>query len=535
MKLKLTVRQKLMLLAGTTGVILLATAVAVELAFARVTARNAEVAMITTAGDNHADADMMHDALRGDVLEALLAAKNSSAAGVANAAKDLADHEKQFRSAIAANKALPLTTEITADLAKADSPLSAYLASARQIVALAGQDAVAAQAALPSFLEAFSALEDQMGAISKDIGEVATRVMAESAAATHRFVIQLWFGAAVTLIVLGAVTWLISRSILGQLFTASEALIDTSAQNNDFARQIGTAAQELAEGASSQAAALQQAAASLEEISSMTKRNADAAAEAKKLSASTRGSADNGLERMKAMQAAMESIKSASGDVTKILKTIDEIAFQTNILALNAAVEAARAGEAGAGFAVVAGEVRSLAQRSAEAARETASKISEAGQKSLQGAEISSEVARYFDTIHEQVHRLDQLVAEIATASSEQSSGLGQLNSTVAAMDKVTQQNAASAEESAAAASELSGRVGELGEVIGLLLDSAGGRREHDALGQRGPARAGGRRKTDPASGYSPVDGKPGRTIANAGRTHSRNVTLPEPEHVGVN
>jgi len=229
----------------------------------------------------------------------------------------------------------------------------------------------------------------------------------------------------------------------------------------------------------------------------MTQRNASAAGEAKALSTQTRTTADTGAAHMQAMQNAMEAIKTASGDVTKILKTIDEIAFQTNILALNAAIEAARAGEAGAGFAVVAEEVRGLAQRSAQAARETAAKIEDSTTKSQEGVRISAEVAQNFATIQHQIQDLDRLVAEIATASSEQSTGLQQLNSAVSQMDKITQQNAATAEESASAAAELHIRVDDISGVVGNLLRSVGGKRQSDLAGKTGEPVPGGRRTLD--------------------------------------
>jgi methyl-accepting chemotaxis protein len=294
-----------------------------------------------------------------------------------------------------------------------------------------------------------------------------------------------------------AIGILIARSALHQLFQAAETLIGSSSRNGSFAAQITLSAQALADSASSQAASLEETASSLEEISSMTKRNAQSAGEAKTLSAQTRSTADVGSAHMHSMQSAMEANKAASQEVTKILKTIDEIAFQTNILALNAAVEAARAGEAGAGFAVVAEEVRSLAQRSAQAARDTAAKIQESTAQSHEGVRISAEVAHNFETIQRQIQELDRLVAEIATASEEQSAGLQQLNNAVSQMDKVTQQNNASAEESASAAQELNSHAGEIAAVVGQLLLRVGGKRETDAVGQPGPVRPGGRRKSD--------------------------------------
>ena len=184
---------------------------------------------------------------------------------------------------------------------------------------------------------------------------------------------------------------------------------------------------------------------------------------------------------MRAMQTAMQAITTSSADISKILKTIDEISFQTNILALNAAVEAARAGEAGAGFAVVADEVRALAQRSAVAARETAAKIDDSVAKSQQGAQISTEVAKSFEIIQQQVLQLDQLVGEIATASSEQSQGIGQVTIAVAQMDRITQSNAASAEETSAASQDLNAQASVLSEAVYSLQELVGSKGGSDS------------------------------------------------------
>ena len=193
------------------------------------------------------------------------------------------------------------------------------------------------------------------------------------------------------------------------------------------------------------------------------------ASNAKQIASETRSAVDNGAAGMQRMTGAMEGIKTSSGEIAKIIKTIDEIAFQTNILALNAAVEAARAGEAGAGFAVVAEEVRALAQRSATAARETADKIEVALHKSNEGATTSIEVAGMLTQIVEQVRKMDTLVAEIATASVEQSQGLEQITKAMTEMDRVTQANAATAEESASVAHELSTQSTELGVAVQQL------------------------------------------------------------------
>ena len=207
----------------------------------------------------------------------------------------------------------------------------------------------------------------------------------------------------------------------------------------------------------------------------MTKRNSENANQAKSLAGETRAAADTGATDMEEMKLAMAAIKSSSDDISKIIKTIDEIAFQTNILALNAAVEAARAGEAGMGFAVVAEEVRNLAQRSAQSAKETAGKIEDSVKKSENGVQICAKVASSLAEIVAKARQVDTLVAEIATASREQTQGIEQVNTAVSQMDKVTQSNAANAEESASSAEELSSQAIVLQESVGDLLSIVDG------------------------------------------------------------
>ncbi len=262
----------------------------------------------------------------------------------------------------------------------------------------------------------------------------------------------------------------LNRSLRGLASTLDEG----SEQTHSAAGQVASASQALAEGATEQAASLEETSASLEEMSSMTKRNADNAGHAKQLANQTRSAAEAGSADMHEMSQAMDAIKSSSDNIAKIIKTIDEIAFQTNILALNAAVEAARAGEAGLGFAVVADEVRNLAQRSAAAARETADKIEDSIRKSQHGVQISGKVGRGLQEIVEKARQVDELVAGIATACREQNQGIEQINAAMSQMDKVTQTTAASAEESASAAEELSAQARTLKDAVGDLLKLVG-------------------------------------------------------------
>lgn len=243
-----------------------------------------------------------------------------------------------------------------------------------------------------------------------------------------------------------------------------KGIIDNLVQGSE---QTAKASQSLAEGANEEAASLEETSASLEEMSGMTRQTAERSKMAKDLAAAAKSSADAGAQDMKEMISAMGEIKNSSTDISKIIRTIDEIAFQTNILALNAAVEAARAGEAGMGFAVVADEVRNLAHRSAEAAKETANKIEDSVKKSTRGAELSDKVAQSLTAIDGQIQKVDEIVTEIAAASQEQSQGIGQVTVAVGQMDKTTQANAASAEELSAQAMELSSVTTELEKFVG--------------------------------------------------------------------
>lgn len=261
--------------------------------------------------------------------------------------------------------------------------------------------------------------------------------------------------------------------IKNSLNTAIESLseiisqvIEASDQVGTAANQISVSAQGVASGTAEQASSLEEVSSSLEEISGMTKNNAANANQALGLSKVASQSAEDGKQAMERMNKAIAEIKSSSDETARIIKTIDEIAFQTNLLALNAAVEAARAGEAGRGFAVVAEEVRNLALRSAEAAKDTAKMIEEAVKRADNGVKIAEEVNKALLEIADGSKKVNDLVAEIAAASQEQSKGIEQVSIATSQMDKVTQQNASSAEESASAAEELSSQATQLADMV---------------------------------------------------------------------
>ncbi|MGH7142721.1 MAG: methyl-accepting chemotaxis protein [Planctomycetota bacterium] len=274
---------------------------------------------------------------------------------------------------------------------------------------------------------------------------------------------------------------LIMGSINRPLNSVIKNLNATTAQVTGGSRQLADASQKLAEGSSEQASSLEETSSSLEELASMTRQNADNAVQARGLADKTRKVADEGIRAIVEMNTAMDGIKVASDEVGKIIKTIDEIAFQTNLLALNAAVEAARAGEAGRGFAVVADEVRNLAQRTAAAAKESATKIEASIRRTGQGIDTTQRVAVAFNDVSAAVKQVNDLISEISSASHEQSQGIGQLSTAVQEMDRVVQDNASNAEESAAASEQMAGQAQLLNDAVQALTQLVG----RSALGQR--------------------------------------------------
>lgn len=316
------------------------------------------------------------------------------------------------------------------------------------------------------------------------------RATAETAKAVLGANLGVLVGVGCAVLVGGLLAYATIRGVNRALRLVAATLADASAQVASAAGQVSSASQSLAQGASEQAASLEETSASLDEIRSMARRNSEGAVNAQALAQAARQSTAQGTQQMRQMVAAMDAIKASSDNIAKIIKTIDEIAFQTNILALNAAVEAARAGEAGAGFAVVAEEVRSLAQRAAESARETGAKIDDSIQKSAHGAVLSGQVAESLHQIEAQAAQVDGLVSDIATASKEQTQGLGQIGTAMGQMDMVTQSNAGNAEETASAAEELSAQAAAMQESVGELLRLVEGSRRAARASQRGTTRS---------------------------------------------
>jgi len=251
-----------------------------------------------------------------------------------------------------------------------------------------------------------------------------------------------------------------------------ESLKAGGEQINSSSDQLSQSSQDLAESSSEQAASLQQTTSSLEEMSAQVQQTTQNVLQVEKeMEGNAKPMVESGMKSMERMIAAMEEIKDSSMETSKIIKTIDEIAFQTNLLALNAAVEAARAGEAGKGFAVVAEEVRNLAQRSAEAAKNTSRLIENSQSRTEEGALLANEMADKLKKIAESAGSVHILVSEISVASKEQSTGIEQLTTVMSDMDRVVQKNASASEETASSAEELSSQASEMDNIVNELVE----------------------------------------------------------------
>jgi methyl-accepting chemotaxis protein/methyl-accepting chemotaxis protein-1 (serine sensor receptor) len=296
------------------------------------------------------------------------------------------------------------------------------------------------------------------------------------ASGAHTTVTARWLSMiflAVGLAVVGLIG-LAVRKITSELRAIASTLADGTSQIAAGSSEVSSSSQTLAEGASEQAGSLEETSASAEEITSMTRQNAANASQVAELMNTVDQRVLEGNSTLSLMIASMKQIKDSSGKISKIIKVIDEIAFQTNILALNAAVEAARAGEAGMGFAVVADEVRNLAQRSAQAARDTAALIEESISTSTQGSTQLQRVADVVGSITEAASKVKVLVDEVNIGSQEQAKGIEEIARSLTEMDKVTQGTAAAAEESASASQEMSAQAQALTQIVNDLRAMAG-------------------------------------------------------------
>ncbi len=568
---------------------------------------NADVARSAQILRNHMQADMMHDAMRADVLASMLA--SNPAAGIASDAvkADLAEHDASFREMIDANKALATDDKTKTILASVERPLLAYIASATDIVDLAGKDPTAALKALPDFMAQFSTLEtameqtgDQITAASDDISKHSADIKASVdivlkalLAAAALFALGLYFltRKTVTKPILSlsndmqklaggdtaiACTGIGRTDEIGTMASAVEIFRQAAIANkqleqdaeaarlqgetervtarkqadedaaerlraatsglaaglkrlasgdlafqieepfapdfeglrHDFnmsirqldqtlgaiaaaiaaidegTREIASGAGDLSKRTEQQAASLEETAAALDQITANVSNSSKRTDEARTEATDANRNAVKSSEVVSHAEEAMRRIEASSQQISSIIGVIDEIAFQTNLLALNAGVEAARAGDAGKGFAVVAQEVRELAQRSAQAAKEIKGHIQKSSVEVESGVKLVLDTSQVLKAISEQIARINQHMDAIAVSAREQSTGLAEVNTAVNSMDHVTQQNAAMVEQSTAASGHLAEEAAKLRELVSRFklratasTQSAAGRR----------------------------------------------------------
>jgi methyl-accepting chemotaxis protein len=467
----------------------------------------------TAALRNQMQADMMHDALRADVLAATLDAMQAGQPAMKEVLADYEEHAAIFVDSLKKNEQLALEAAVAQSIAAARPDVDKYIKLSRETIDAAYRDPAAAAVLMPRFLALYGTLEGEMAASSDLIEAAVSRAKAEAgdtAAASMNTIAALSVTAVLAVLALsawitrsilrtlgaepGAVKALVSaveqgelyhqttlragdgESIMATLAKMVSALGSTVADVRQATAAVAAASGDLRQGnhdlaarTELQASSLQETASSMEELTATVRQTAHSAGQASELAASAASAASDGRVVVAQVVEKMDAIKHSAQKVTEIISVIDGIAFQTNILALNAAVEAARAGEQGRGFAVVASEVRGLAQRSAEAARQIKGVIGESLDSVDDGAQLVGRAGRAMQEIVNSINEVATVMADIKSASAEQSVGIGHVNQAISKMDQVTQQNAALVQEAAASAEALRGQADSLARSVSVF------------------------------------------------------------------
>ncbi|MEJ5989093.1 methyl-accepting chemotaxis protein [Ramlibacter sp. PS3R-8] len=514
MNFRMTIARKLIAFSGLALSFVLAVGLTGYLAVESLTAATQQVLSDGVAMRNQMTADMAHDALRADVLAAMELGMRDEPDKQKAIKADLAAHTDRFEKSIQQLELADLDEDIRASLRDLRPDLEAYLARTTEMVTLAFTDTAQAARKSDGFKASFNQVEKDMSALSDQMARHSQATQQASERAGRLASTAIIGAMALSAVVLLCVSIAVSRSIVGRLRQAvaisdtvargdlssrisvqgndeiSQLLASLAQMNDSLQRLVGTVRQssehiaagtvqiangnqDLSQRTEEQASNLQQTAASMEQINTIVRHNSDATRRASEMSISASQAASASGDAVTRLVTTMAGITDASRRITDITSVIDGIAFQTNILALNAAVEAARAGEQGRGFAVVAAEVRSLAQRSAAAAREIKSLIEASVQQVGAGEQQAAHAGRSMADVVQQVQAMTSLLAEISTATTEQTQGVAEVSLAVTQIDQVTQSNASLVEEAAAAADSLSRQASDLLQAVSRFrLDS---------------------------------------------------------------
>jgi len=454
--------------------------------------------------------DMMHEGLRGDVFQALMYAQSGDAAGAGKAFKEAQAHGDEFIARVHALQTLPLSAEIKSGVDALVPLVERYAATGKEITQLATQDGQAAMARLPDFIALFEQLAVDQDKVIEAIeaGAKVTQTRGNESRAQTQWILLVT--ALLGALLMFTTTAMVGRhllqtlggepstvrkllrrvsdgelgvqvrlqandehSVMASLAHTIERLRRTVSNVRDNADSVANASAEVSAGSSDlsnrtqdQAAALERSASALEQLSSTVGHNADSASQASQLAQGASDVAGQGGVVVQQLVTTMQAISQSSQKIADIIGVIDGIAFQTNILALNAAVEAARAGEQGRGFAVVAGEVRSLAQRCAAAAREIKTLINASVERVNTGAGQADQAGSTMKEIVTAISHVTDIIGEISSASREQTAGIAQVTDAVNQMDQGTQSNAALVEQTAAAAESLRNQADQLARSV---------------------------------------------------------------------
>jgi methyl-accepting chemotaxis protein len=400
------------------------------------------------------------------------------------------NNEALFLSNVKGASSLLETEQEKDTFSKLENAWAEYSTVSKQVVDLAAAEDL--NASRPSIELAMGPAREKINAVTDALEELTrmkednAKKLSGKAAAIYKSSRLVMAGIITGGVILGIVLGvLLSFLITGPLKKIIENLSNGADQVASASIEVSNASQDLAEGASEQAASIEETSASMEEMSSMTKLNEENANHANRIMKETELFVERATASMKQLSDSMKKISEASEETSKIIKTIDEISFQTNLLALNAAVEAARAGEAGAGFAVVANEVRNLAVRAAEAAKNTSTMIEGTLKRVKEGSEILVHSSGEFSQMADSALKAGDLVERITVASGEQSTMIEQIKTAFVEMSQVVQGTAANAEESASASEELSAQAKNMRESVNDLVQVIGGRKRHEMAESR--------------------------------------------------